>query len=294
MNRRASHSRLEATADPEKLGRGLWASVALHVALAVLLVASPWLFPAYGDVSWGSEAGGAGGISVQVVANMSGVPLPTPAVANPDAAGNDSAGFYEPLPPEPAAAPEAAPADAVPVPETFGIAEAADEPEREPVSPTPAREPETPPRPEAPPRPTPTPREDRAEVPDNAVPFGEGGPSAISTGFSLGGGTGGLDGAGAFGEQHGTYVTAIIRRISSHWVQGTIDARIRNAPRVYVGFDILRDGRIDNIRVVESSGHQDIDRSAERAVHASNPLSALPPGFRGQRVSIRFWFELDR
>jgi len=303
MSRRVTSPGFQTERDPEQFGRGVWASVILHVFLAVLLLASPALFPNFAEDPWGSESGGAGGIQVQLVANTSGVPLPAPAITSPDAAGNDSPGLYEPLPePEPAA-PDDALSDAEPVPETFSEpadreeAPEAEDPEPEPQipPPPPRREPETVAAPPAPAPPPVTRPEDRAPAPDNAVPFGEGGQPSVSSGFALGGGRGGLDiGTGAFGEQHGTYVRSITQRISNAWVQSRIPANIRTAPRVYVAFDILRNGTIENIRVEQSSGNADIDRSAERAVFASHPLAPLPAQYRGTRVSVSFWFELTR
>lgn len=292
MNRRATHTP-ETGRSPERFDRGVWASVALHGVLAILLVTSPSLFPDLGD-AWGGESGGSGGISVQLVSSLSGVPLPSPAFVSPDAVGNDSPGFYEPDPAPPARPPET-PADAEPIPEVFEVAEAApDVPV--PVPAPPAAAPAAPvvEAPPAPPSPTPA-REDRAPAPDNAVPFGEGGQPDVSSGFSSDQGAGGLDiGDGAFGQQYGAYVRGMTRRISDNWFQGMVDANVGSGRRVTLSFDILRDGRIDGIRVVESSGNASLDTSAQRALLRSSPLPPLPLSYRGSSVGVRFWFEFRR
>jgi protein TonB len=257
-------------------------SIGLHVLLGVTVVTLPAVFPAYGISGWGSEEGGGAGVRVEIVSNVSGIPLPAPMVVNEDAAANESAGFYEsePLVPPEESTPLDPSAEPVPV-------------EAEPVPETIARE-EAPPPPPTPPPPPAAP--ERAAAPDNAVPFGQGGRPAISYGqFARGDGTGAIGvGEGAFGERYGRYVESITRRISENWLQSLISADVRAAPRIYVSFDILRDGSIVNERIEESSGIPSLDRSAMRAIFASNPLAPLPSDFRGRSVSVRFWFEYNR
>jgi TonB family protein len=81
------------------------------------------------------------------------------------------------------------------------------------------------------------------------------------------------------------------RRISQNWLQGLIDPSVSHAPRVYVTFDIERDGTITNFAIKQSSGFVSVDRSAERAIKASSPLLALPSGYSGSKVSVSFYFE---
>ena len=264
---------------PEELSRGLLMSLGLHAIAAVMVFMLPGVFPAYGIAGWGSEDGGGQGVNVQIVSNISGIPLPAPAVVNETAVANESAGFYES---EPAPVPEA-PSDIAPV-----------EVEAEPVPETVAPVETTPP----PASPSPGPREepDVESKPDNAVPFGQGGLPAIASGqFAVGDGTGGVAiGEGAFGERYGRYVESITRRISENWLQSMIAANVRQAPRIWVSFDILRDGTIANEQIEESSGIPSLDRSAMRAIFASNPLAPLPRDFRGRSVGVRFWFEYSR
>ncbi len=252
-------------------------STGLHALLAIVMFVLPGVFPAYGIAGWGSEDGGGEGVSVEIVSNISGIPLPAPAVVNETAAANESAGFFES---EPAPAPEETVATEVPAPEA------------EPVPETLAPVETTPP----PARPAPPDEPDPPSTPDNAVPFGEGGLPAINYGeFAAGDGTGAIAvGDGAFGERYGRYVESITRRVSENWLQSMIAGNVRQAPRIYVSFDILRDGTIINEQIEESSGIPSLDRSAMRAIFASNPLAPLPGDFRGRSVNVRFWFEYRR
>jgi TonB family protein len=84
------------------------------------------------------------------------------------------------------------------------------------------------------------------------------------------------------------------RRISSNWLQATIDPGIQFAPRLDVTFQVLRDGTVTNIQVTHSSGNQSVDMSAIRAIRASSPLQGLPGDYSGSYVTVDFWFDYHR
>ena len=262
-----------------KFDRGLMLSAVFHALLAGFMLFSPSLFPAQGDARWGSNTGGAGGIDVQMVGSLSGVPLPSPEVVRDDAAANESKGLYTA---EPAPAPPSTPDKAELVPET-----------KAPVKVTP----------KPPPARSPSSRDanaaaenDTPDTPPNAVPFGQGGQPSLSYGqYQTGAGQAGVAiGDGTFGTQYGYYVDAMTRRISQNWLQSLVNARIQRAPRVYLSFEIARDGTISNIFVKQPSGIPSLDKSAERAIRASSPLSPLPAGYRGQSVTVSFYVEYVR
>jgi len=118
----------------------------------------------------------------------------------------------------------------------------------------------------------------------------------MSTGqFTNSAGEGELNVAtGGFGERYGWYVAAVRNRISTNWLLSTISPNILTAPRVYLTFDIRRDGSIENVQITQSSGIPEVDRSAMRAVLASNPLGPLPSDFSGSTVSVNFYFDFRR
>src|SRR5437016_2072403 len=176
----------------ERFDRFVFASVFLHGALFAFVILSPKLFPSFGP-NWGSVTGGSGGIKVNVVGNVSGVPLPTPEVVQENAPANESPGFYqsEPAPPPP---PPDKTAELIP-----------DKAAK--VKPTP-KAPSKPPAPKSAPAAEPPPL--------NAIPYGQGGRPSMNYGaFSTGAGqAGAVFGDGAFGDRYGTYVEAMQRRIS--------------------------------------------------------------------------------
>jgi periplasmic protein TonB len=143
--------------------------------------------------------------------------------------------------------------------------------------------------------------EDKTPPPTNAVPYGGGGSPALpyST-FSMSGttqggmGFSGPGGGGDFGAKFPAYVEALRNRISSNWLQSTIDPTVNWAPRAQYTFQILRDGTVTNVQLTQSSGNSSVDRSALRAVQSANPVSALPSNYSGSSVTVEFWFEFRR
>jgi protein TonB len=255
-----------STYSPPSLKQTLAWSGALHAALLVALLASN--FHKHAGDPWGGPGGGA--MRVGLVGNLAGVPLPRPEAQTPSRVVDETRGLYqaEPRPSEPETS-------AKKIPE-FGK-----KPPRYITRPSRVLENETPP-------------------PPGAVPYGQGGaPSLPYTQFTMGGGTaGGLGmsgpGGGDFGARFPTYVDAVRRRISSNWLQSTIDPSVRWAPRVVMTFQILRDGSVTNIERGTSSGVDSVDRSALRAILDSNPLPPLPAEYSGTSVTVEFWFDFKR
>ena len=137
--------------------------------------------------------------------------------------------------------------------------------------------------------------------PTNAIPYGGGGtPSVPVTSFAMGAGTtqAGLTfngvGGGDFASRFSWYVEAVQRRISSNWLQSTIDPSVAYAPPVTVTFTILRDGKITNVQLTQRSNNYSVDTSAVRAVNASSPLDRLPGGYSGSYVNVEFTFDYHR
>lgn len=257
----------------ERLDRWLVASVFFHAAVFALAIFSPNLFPSV-QSNWGSASGGAGGINVKVVGSVSGIALPTPEVVQPDAPANESPGFYktEEAPPPP-------PPDKA---ELIPDAKASLKKTPPPKPPKPAATPKAKPATEPP--------------PPNAIPYGEGGRPSMAYGqFSTGAGAAGIGfGDATFGDRYGWYVQAITRAISQNWLKSLVDSRQSKAPRVYLTFDIAKNGKISGVNVQQSSGIPTLDRSAQRAVLASDPLPALPADYRGSTVNVVFYFEYSK
>ncbi len=219
--------------------------------------------------SFGRDWGRGGATRVNAVASLPSVPLPAPLLATPSTLATENPGLYKSEPPPPPAPAEAH----VDIPK-FKQAIKIEEPIR--VNKRIQAEP--------------------LEAPDNAVPFGVGGkPSLAYAQISNSAGEGGLNfGDGGFGERYSWYVTAVRARISSNWLLSAISPSIVSAPRVELEFDIFRDGKISDPEITQSSGIPEVNRSALRAVLASNPFGSLPNDYAGNKVTVKFYFDFRR
>jgi protein TonB len=149
------------------------------------------------------------------------------------------------------------------------------------------------------PQTTATQRKPEAQPPEsNQIPYGEGGPvSGPYAMFSAGGAKGGFGftgGGGDFGSRFSWYVQAVQRKVSENWLKYEVDPTIHEANRVYVTFDIARDGHPSNVQIEQSSGVPSLDISAMRAVQRIDTFGPLPPEYSGNRVSVEFWFDYKR
>jgi protein TonB len=136
------------------------------------------------------------------------------------------------------------------------------------------------------------------EEADNVIPFGQGGPlSGPYSVFDAGGAKGGFGftgGGSDFGSRYSWYVDVVRRKVSENWLEYEIDPAISQARRVYITFDILRNGQPTNVQVEQGSGVPSLDISAKRAIQRIASFGPLPPDYRGNQVSVEFWFDYRR
>jgi TonB family protein len=253
----------------EKLGGTLAVSVVMHALLFVLLVGYASFSSSFGG-GWGTNWGSGRSTRIGAVASLPGVPLPAPLLTTHNTLASDNPGLHQTEPP-PKAEPEA---KAVQIPKF-----------KESVKPEKAERINT------------RIQREKSIDEDNAVPFGLGGqPSMSYTQIVSGAGEGGLSfgEGGDFGERYGWYVASVRNRISGNWLLSTISPSILTAPRLYMTFTILRDGTITNVEITQSSGVPEVDRSALRAVLASNQLPSLPSDYAGNRVKVNLYFDFRR
>ncbi len=253
----------------EKLGGTLAASMVMHVLLFLLLVGYTSFGSSFGG-GWGKSWGSGRSTRIGAVASLPGVPLPAPMLTTHNTLASDNPGLHQTEPPpKPEPEPKAAQ-----IPKF-----------KESVKPERAERVNT---------------HIQKEKPineDNAVPYGLGGqPSMSYTQIVSGAGEGGLSfgEGGDFGERYGWYVASVRTRISGNWLLSTISPSILKAPRLYMTFTILRDGTVSDPEITQSSGMPEVDRSALRAVLASNPLPPLPPDYAGNRVKVNLYFDFRR
>src|SRR5580700_9759398 len=256
MSALASDIALDNPAD--NLKGPLWLSVLMHAALAGFLIYSG-IHSHTGDL-WG---GAGGAITVGLVGNVPGIPMPRPEMETPNRVVDESKGLYKAEP-----APEV---KEPPPPDTIALPKFKLEKPQPKYNSRKSKVLENPTPP-----------------PENAVPYGGGGtPTVPYTSFAMGAGNTtqagmGFEGAGAgnFGARFSWYVEAVQRKISSGWLQSTVDPSVQFAPRVVATFDIMRDGSVANIQVTKSSGDASVDASAVRAIRDASPMDRLPAEYQ--------------
>jgi protein TonB len=247
------------------LGRPLAWSFGLHVGFTVFVVLYAIFIPSFRGSGWGSGGGGdALGATL-----VSSVPLPVPTTETKNVLATESKGLSQSQPKVEEKEPEA-----IPIPDKNAKKQkrpAVTATERKPVA-----EPEE----------------------SNQIPYGEGGPaSGPYSMFSAGGAKGGFGftgGGGDFGNRYAWYVQTVQRKVSENWLKYEVDPSITQANRVYVTFDIARDGHPSNVKIEQSSGVPSLDISAMRAVQRIDTFGPLPPDYSGSKVSVEFWFDYKK
>src|SRR5438093_9139163 len=251
----------------DRWGRMLGRSAMLHVGVAVAIIGYAWFASGNRGSNWGAGGGG----SAMGVTLVSNVPLPANPVQTQNVLATESKGVSKSQP-----KPAVEEKEAIPIPEKNA--------KKKPV-----------PQPTATQRkPTPQPVEEAS----NVVPFGEGGPVSGPYGtFSAGGAKGGFGftgGGGDFGSRYAWYVRVVQQKVSENWLKYEVDPRIAESQRVYLVFDIGRDGRPTNVQVEQSSGVPALDQSATRAIQRIDTFGPLPSDYSGNKVSVEFWFDYKR
>jgi protein TonB len=245
--------------------RPLTWSVLLHVGVTAAILIYAWTAGTRRGEGWGGGGGGEA-MGVRLVTT---VPLPSTGAQTQNVLANESKGLTKSLP-----KPVEKEPDAIPIADRNS--------KKKPKTVTTATKA----------------KEEPVEEPSNVIPFGEGGPVSGPYGtFSAGGAKGGFGftgGGGDFGNRYSWYVRVVQQKVSENWLKYEVDTRISNAQRVYVTFDIARDGHPTNVQVEQSSGVPSLDQSAVRALQRIDTFGPLPPDYAGNKVSVEFWFDYKR
>jgi protein TonB len=252
----------------ERWGRNLAWSAGLHAGLTLAIVLYAWIAHSGSGSNW-AAGGGGGAMGVTLVSN---IPLPANPVQTQNVLATESKGLSKSKPEPVVEEPKA-----VAIPQKNAK-----------VKPKPVKQPTATQR--KPPQPV--------EEANNVVPFGEGGPvsgpySVFNNGAAKGG-FGFTGGGGDFGARYAWYVRVVNQKVSENWLKYEVDPRIQSGNRVYLTFDIERNGRPTHVQVEQSSGVPSLDQSAVRALQRIDTFGPLPPDYSGSKVSVEFWFDYKR
>jgi periplasmic protein TonB len=253
---------LDILDQPEPLKKAFLAALGLHVAIIAAAGIST-LLPH--DMFGAKDAGGAA-VGIEAVDS---IPLPHSGPKNPLA--NDTESQVQQAPPKPEAVKkEVAPPDAIPLKTKKSKKTAPDVSEKQKFRPY-------------------------SEVDPYKIQ-NKTAPAVSNPAFSAAPGAGNV-GAGphtSLGDRFAGYGAQIQDIVARHWHTGDIDARVQTGPTVIATFDLMRDGSVRNVKLLQSSGISSLDNSVQRAILDSNPLPPLPAAFDRDHASMEFWFELKR
>lgn len=262
----AAITEIDIYSEDGQLRRPLAWSVGLHAAFTAFVVLYAVFIPGFRGTGWGSGGGG----DAMGATLVSSVPLPANPTESQNVLATESKGLSKSQPTVQEKEPEA-----IPIP---------DKNTKTKIKPAPVKS-------ATQRKPQPEPQE------SNQIPYGEGGPVSGPYTMSAGGAKGGFGFTGSggdFGNRFSWYVQGVQRKVTENWLKYEIDPRITDAKRVYLTFDIARDGHPMNVAIEQSSGVPSLDLSATRAIQRIDTFGPLPPDYSGSKVSVEFWFDYKR
>jgi colicin import membrane protein len=105
-----------------------------------------------------------------------------------------------------------------------------------------------------------------------------GGPLSVGPGQGAGGQVMGVD--------YVLYLGQLERRLKNNWAW----AGTNEALEAVVGFSILPDGKVVNVRILKPSGDRSFDLSVERTVRALDPMPPPPEAYRELFGDVQYTF----
>ena len=94
------------------------------------------------------------------------------------------------------------------------------------------------------------------------------------------------------GVDFGPYLSRVIHDVRENW-HNLIPERARSGfakGKVTIQFAIMKDGKVAEMKLTETSGDVSLDRAAYGGIVASSPFWRLPAEFGGQYLRLRFRF----
>jgi protein TonB len=259
-------SDIDAYSEPGQLRRPLAWSMGLHLGFATFVVLYTMLIHGFHGEGWGSGGGG----DAMGATLVSAVPLPANPAQTTNVLATESKGLSKSQPKVEEKEPEA-----IPIP---------DKSAKTKIKPAPVK--------------SATQRRPEPEQPEsNQIPYGEGGPTSGPYTMNAGaakGGFGFTGSGGDFGNQFAWYVEAVQRKVTENWMKYEVDPGIKEASRVYLTFDIARDGHPSNVQIEQPSNVPSLNQSAVRALQRIDTFGPLPSNYSGSKVSVEFWFDYKR
>jgi protein TonB len=94
----------------------------------------------------------------------------------------------------------------------------------------------------------------------------------------------------AFGARFAYYVAQIKQKVAQQWYTAMLDPSAKGH-RVYIVFQVNRDGSPSQIRVQQPSGDSSLDQTALSAVQHIDTFGPLPDGYNGNYITVVYYFD---
>jgi protein TonB len=263
METRLTTRALNIVLNGDRLGGGFMGSFALHAAFIALLLSWAWIF--HSGQSWGNLGATSGAIQATMV---DALPLPPRQPMDPNnVLATDQ--------PSPAPITSSAHTVDVPQPDAIGLLTKSAKPVKTADHATPAM----------PLHPQP------GKVDPNKVQTGEAG------GFNLAmsttptrAGTMSIGTDAAFGTKYAYYVQQITNKVAQQWYTSMLDPQAAGH-RVYITFQVERDGSLTHIVLAQRSGDATLDMTALNAVRHIDTFGSLPDAYTGSHINVTYYFD---
>jgi protein TonB len=266
MEPRITTRALTVTRRNDALGGGFLGSFALHTTFVVLILLCTWIAARKGK-NWGDSSTLTGAIQATMVND---IPLPPKPDTNQDSIlATDTA----------STAPVTSTAHTVEAPQPNALALAA-KPTTKPLK---VADKSAPPPPL---HPQPT------QANPNKAQSGEaGGLSIAMSSTQTQAGTVSVGTAdSAFGTRFAYYIQQIRQKVAAQWYPGMLDSQAVGH-KVFITFQVERDGSVTNIKIAQRSGDFTLDQTAINAVRHIDTFGPLPEAYTGTYINVTYYFE---
>src|SRR5437764_1948547 len=95
------------------------------------------------------------------------------------------------------------------------------------------------------------------------------------------------------GVDFGPYLQRVVYEVREHWynlIPESAQAPLMKKGKLTIDFAIMKDGRVQGLKIVAGSGDIALDRPAYGSISGSDPFPPLPGEFKGQFLQLRFKF----
>jgi len=94
----------------------------------------------------------------------------------------------------------------------------------------------------------------------------------------------------SFGSRFPWYVQQITQKVAQQWYTNMLDPGAYGH-RVYVTFQIARDGSVSRIQIAQRSGDATLDQTALSAVQHIDTFPPLPDAYSGSYLNVTYYFD---